>query len=471
MLLPAFRKISIIPVFFLFFCWSLTSFSQQFEGFRTSRFSGVQGLLSNPASGATSVYKWDVNLFSIHAAAQNNNATFSISDFNSSFDSDILDQQLTGENADPTNALLGLDILGPSAMFRIGKAGTFGITTRARLMVNFDGIDGTLLNQFADGGNAYPTTFNINGDQRTTLNGWSEIGFSYSREMYSNQKVNLYGGVTVKLMGSDFNGYLNGNNIRGTLDQDASQDEFLTNTNGSIGFAFGGTSFEGEGMSFFNFETLTPGFDLGVQLELKGNQPQYKGGYQVKFGLSLLDIGSLKYDPDPQRSGAYNVNIGANQQFYLSAFDNIDLDNIKNVFDNNPQYFNVASGGSGAPYNVSLPTRLLADVDYNLTKGWFVNLMGQVSLASTGSSKPYNPAYYSGFVLTPRYESRAFGFWLPVQYNQVSSFNAGIGLKLGPLYFGSGSIVSALLGESRQADAYIGLRFGGRGLGKSKNRG
>ncbi len=452
----------------LFLATGFSAKAQQFEGFRSGRFAGVQGLLNNPASGASSYFKWDVNLLSIHGSVQNNNAKFSLSDFNSSFDSDVLDEQLTGENADPTNALLSVDILGPSAMFRIGKAGTLGITTRARGLVNIEGIDGTLINQFADGDITYPTTFNINGEQRGTLNGWTEIGLSYSRKLYSNQKLDLYGGVTVKIMGSDFNGYLSGNNVSGALDEDASGDEFLTNTNGSIGFAFGGTSFEEDNISFFNFGTISPGFDLGAQLELKGNQPKYKGGYQVKFGLSILDIGSLKYESDPQRSGAYNINIGANQRFYVNEFENVELDDIKTVFENNPQYFNATSGGQTASYNVSLPTRLLADVDYNLTKGWFINLMGQVSLAATGSSKPYNPSYYSGFALTPRFERGTFGFWLPIQYNEISSFNAGIGLKLGPLYIGSGSFLTALLGESRQADAYIGLRFGGRGSGKMK---
>jgi len=49
------------------------------------------------------------------------------------------------------------------------------------------------------------------------------------------------------------------------------------------------------------------------------------------------------------------------------------------------------------------------------------------------------------------------------------SFGVGVGnnnaswraLKLGPLFIGSGSIITAALSESKQADFFFGIRFGG----------
>lgn len=76
-------------------------------------------------------------------------------------------------------------------------------------------------------------------------------------------------------------------------------------------------------------------------------------------------------------------------------------------------------------------------------------------------NKPYNSQYYSSFTLTPRYEVRAFGVYVPVSYNKLTSFNAGVSLRMGPLFIGSGSVLTALMGDSKQADVHLGLRFGG----------
>jgi hypothetical protein len=38
--------------------------------------------------------------------------------------------------------------------------------------------------------------------------------------------------------------------------------------------------------------------------------------------------------------------------------------------------------------------------------------------------------------------------------------NAGLSLRLGPLFIGSGSVLSALVGSSKQADVYVGFHFG-----------
>jgi hypothetical protein len=105
----------------------------------------------------------------------------------------------------------------------------------------------------------------------------------------------------------------------------------------------------------------------------------------------------------------------------------------------------------------------MADVDYHVKNNWYVNMTGQVSLVNASMEKPFNTAYYSGITLTPRYDARKFGFWLPMHYNPVTSFNAGFGFRAGPLIIGSGSVISALLGNSKQADVFIGFRFGGLG--------
>jgi putative outer membrane protein, ompA family len=49
---------------------------------------------------------------------------------------------------------------------------------------------------------------------------------------------------------------------------------------------------------------------------------------------------------------------------------------------------------------------------------------------------------------------------LPISYNQVSKTNIGLGLRLGPLTFGSSSAISNLMKTAHELNLFVGLRFG-----------
>jgi outer membrane protein OmpA-like peptidoglycan-associated protein len=61
----------------------------------------------------------------------------------------------------------------------------------------------------------------------------------------------------------------------------------------------------------------------------------------------------------------------------------------------------------------------------------------------------------TSYTLTPRYDGRWFGFFLPLQMNSYKQFNAGVGVHLGPLWVGSNDIISLMLSD--------GYRYGGSG--------
>jgi len=105
-----------------------------------------------------------------------------------------------------------------------------------------------------------------------------------------------------------------------------------------------------------------------------------------------------------------------------------------------------------------LPTTLQANVDWAINRGFFVDLAGQLSFKN--KQDIYSPFYSNNITLTPRYEGRAFGIYLPINYNQITNFNAGISLRAGPFFLGSGSVITALLDKSKQADIHFGIRFG-----------
>ena len=131
--------------------------------------------------------------------------------------------------------------------------------------------------------------------------------------------------------------------------------------------------------------------------------------------------------------------------------------NYKQVLSTNPNF--IPSPFNASPtIKVSLPTSLQLYGDLHLKGNFYVSAGSQISLAKR--SEPENAFVYSGFTVTPRYEGKALGLYMPVNYNSLTSLTMGATLRLGPLFIGSGSILSALLSQSKQADVHVGLHIG-----------
>ncbi|HEY4207791.1 MAG TPA: DUF5723 family protein [Puia sp.] len=433
----------------------LASFSQDLAGLRTGNYAGVDGVFFNPANIAGSPYKWDVNLFSLNLLVGNDKASYNFRDLTHSLNGDTLKQWIAGAKSGNTSAMMSLDLLGPSFMFNIGKKNAFAFTSRMRVMANTKRVDGKLLNQFISedvGDPELPYHFSTSGDNLISVNAWTEFGASFGRVLVDQGPHYLKGGITLKYLAGAANGYLQMSQLQGTLDADATG-VYLGQTTGTVGVGFGGARIDDlkdghpGGLNSSGF-----GGDLGFVYEFRPT----RHGYLLRAGIALLDVGAISYKQDASRSGAYTAHVTGAEHLYLDELG--EVDNYNQFLQSHPQYFTPVPVGDGTNYSVSLPTTLHLDLDYHILRGLYTNLSSQFSLAG---NKPYNSSYYTAFTLTPRWESRHFGFYLPVNYNALTHFNAGFSARIGPFFFGSGSVLSAVLKDSKQADFFMGFRFGG----------
>jgi len=443
---------------FAFLCllvtFHLSSFSQDLAGLRTGNYTGVDGVFFNPANVAGSRYRWDVNIWSLNLLVGNDKASYSFRDLTHSLNGDTLKQRIAGAKSGTTSAMMNLDLLGPSFMLNIGKNG-FAFTTRLRVMENTKKMDGKLLNQFISenvGDPGLPYNFSTSGDNLISVNAWTEFGASFGRVLLDKGPHYFKGGITLKYLAGVANGYLQMSNLQGTLNADATG-VYLSQTSGTVGVGFGGNSIDNiknghmGGLNSSGF-----GGDIGFVYEFR----PLPHGYLLRAGVALLDVGAISYKQDASRTGAYTTHITGAQRLYTGEFG--EVDNYKQFMDSHPQYFTAAPLGNGSGYSVSLPTTLHLDLDYHVLLGLYANLSSQFTLAG---NKPYNSSYYNAYTLTPRWESRRFGFYLPVNYNALTHFNAGFSARIGPFFFGSGSVLSAIFKDSKQADFFLGFRFGG----------
>jgi outer membrane protein OmpA-like peptidoglycan-associated protein len=346
-------------------------------------------------------------------------------------------------------------------MFNVGKFG-FALSSRGRVMANVKDIDGQFINAIKDNGNLTPpVTLGSNQNQKLSVNAWGEIGVSMGMPLINKEKHFLKGGITIKYLAGAFNGFVGIGQLKGSINADASGNYFLQNTTGNVGIGYAGPDISKDfNASNLKLDGSGIGGDLGFVYEFRPDATltgKDQNKYKFKIGLSLLDIGSIKYKPKAGNYGNYTVKIGgAPDAWYPSDLDGKSLSEIQSYLDTDPHFTNNGAGVSS--YSAALPTTVQLNFDLHLNRGFYINLGGQMNLAN--KSNLYSSYYYNGVTLTPRIEGKILGFSLPINYNELSNFNVGASFRLGPLFFGSGSVITALFDKSKQLDAHFGIRFG-----------
>lgn len=464
--------------------------AQDYMGYSIGSWAGINSLHLNPANVVDSRYSVDINLVT---------ANFNVgNDFVGIDKTALLNGSLfiKGDPANPNN-ITGIDkaymkfdttsgnrsaftsvrVQGPSFMFGFGKKKNgirpngIAFTTNARVMVNADDLSNPYTKWIARGFNNNLDEF-INFNEQFAqvgVNAWAEYGLTYGRVIYDNNQHFLKVGGTLKLLQGITAAYLTVRNMTYNVGADSIQ-----NANGQL--YYGQTTdfysaLSGQGnLPSFRFNGIGFGGDLGVVYEWRPKYANYKydmdgetglwmadrDAYTLKASLALTDIGSIGYT----RAGGTT----------LGSFDfNVNTQNIPvNLFVNSPEgtIQNLDSAGAISVietnqkyFGMELPISLVGSVDYQPVRGLYLNFTPRIAFR-TGSVDNSKIHDLTSFQFNVRYENPWFGAYMPIGYTMVNGFNWGIGLRLGPIHFGSGSIFSNLIRENiYAADAYVGVRI------------
>ena len=433
-----------------------TVHGQSYIGFGTDNYNGVHGLISNPANIVDSRFKTDINLIGVSGLIGNDYYSAKFGDIlKDDFD---FDDDGTKSPKNANNAYGNVDILGPSFMFNINSRNSLAIFTRGRVFFNVNDINGdtydNISNEFDEN-----EDFNVNeGDYQMSANAWAETGITYATVLMDQEQHFLKGGISLKYLMGYGNAYSSGKNIVIDYDADGSGTTGSIDSQGEI--AYGNSDNITNDFEDYEFVKAADGFgvDLGFIYEWRPNFADYtvtdKDGnpyapkdinkYKLKFGLSLTDLGSLKYD-GPEN--AYDI---------TNSISEDDFDNEEGFEDKlNNLYTQIRSGNAS---KAVLPTALHLNADWNINNHFYLNLNSDLSLTSKSNSNTNSIANIVS--LTPRFESKWFSFYSPVSYVQNLGVQWGAGLRAGPLYVGSGSILTVLTSDqSKGADVYAGLKI------------
>lgn len=457
--------------------------AQDFLGLNTGNYAGITGVMLQPASIVDSRYKLDINLFSTGVNYANNyllvdrNALLKFNSKNFSDYKTFKEKYLSEAGLSANEkawATINSRIQVPlSFMATLNKKSAIALNIQSRTIVQGRNIPGDLAKMAYNGFEYDPTAnpvLDASGFNVHALN-WAEIGFTYGRVIFSSDKHFLKAAFTAKYLGGIASVYVGSNNINFGINADSSlnlstsRTEYNHSERADFNNSLGGI--------FKNPDASAFGFDAGLVYEFRGNVERLDkiskddqvaflsdrrdvNKYMFKVGVSILDAGTFNF------SKADNVN-----SFSTSIFNW----RVRDEKFNSVKAFDTALASRVLPlpndprtYNVHLPTALSVQLDMRFVKGIYLNVMAYRPLQMTNASG-YRFDKYGYYSITPRWEGRNFGVYIPYTFaSDIGDYKnnlLGASLRIGPLFVGSSNLGTMAFNKKlRSADIYAGLKLG-----------
>ncbi|MEC4050967.1 hypothetical protein OX284_016140 [Flavobacterium sp. SUN046] len=439
-------------------CFMMHS-QEHFSGLSTSSRVGILNAGLNPSELVNMSNVFEVNIYGLSLNVANNKVGFSDLVSGSNI------ENIMFQGNDPVNMRFNAEVYGPSLAFKFRKW-AFGITTKANAKMDVVDVDtklGDAISNSNIGSLVSTTTISNNYNQRINGTSWGEVGFTIAHNLLSISSHRLNGGVTFKMLFPGAYANLGADKFSGNVVYTAGQ-SYLMNTTANVNIAYSGSLAN-------SFSTVSDysnsvygglnGFagDIGLNYQWKDNadvsSSRYKNKYRINAGMSVRNIGSMTFKDDNNSSTNYTLSIQGIQSLNLNQFDNAhSLKDIETTLINSGFLTKVTSNKD---FKVNLPTTFNAYVDIKLVAKLFVSGFIQQKMKSDNSNDQITAQNI--VTLTPRFNTGFFEVYTPISNSSVSGFNTGLGFRLGGFYLGSGSIVTALINDSKQADIYTGFRW------------
>lgn len=420
--------------------------AQNYQAIQGSSYAGALGVHNNPASILSTPYKWDVVLF----GGQLKPGTNAFTIYNYSFLSSPANSLFyikKGEYARKTNIDFNANLLNVRINLKRKSSIALGANLRSYTNVatsNYNFID-TLHN---------PSNFllinpNINNITAKLLSSsWLEGYISYARTLSDNEFGRLNAGITVRVSRGISGAYADISNIsfsRSTVNNTPAYAINAVNMIYGYSSNFDRIKSSNSGLQNLNeFVTTTEGggsIDAGIEYLIKpqgvssfNDEDEDYYDYDWKLGLSLLDIGGNQYKYGLQS----RVVAGFKSNISGTTLDNKFDSTIKSVQRFNDSLGTIANTAyPTGKFTILNPTRLVANVDHYLTGDFYINAELSINIPLTSINKTYLQVKEMNLLtVTPRWETKRWGIYLPIQYNNQNQFWIGGAFKAGPLLLG-----------------------------------
>lgn len=431
------QKTGLFVLFFILF-WSFNSLqAQDYRAIHGSSYAGALGAANNPASIVHVPFKWDVSPLAVQLKQSTNLLTIN----NFSLLSPGRNVTVTANPGNERRFLMSnQDIKVLNARIRLNEksAIAFGASVRSYVSIKTSNLNwqDTIAN-VKDFMRINMSNSPLSVDVRT--NGWAEVYGSYARTVLENENGILNAGITVKVNRGLAGSYLTASGFYQAPGTIHNQPGYLV-SNGLLEYGYSSSldawdssgSFSDQRKLFLKKTFSTIAFSIGAEYIIPAESENFYD-YDLKIGASLLDIGfnNFQYSNNSRRALMNRSNVS--DSLIQATFEN--LQNAGDVPDSLAQIAGNVSTLYGN-FKVFQPTRLVINADKHLAGNFFINADITVPLSSLFGKQQLFVRDMNLITLTPRFETRVFGFYLPTSLNTEMQFWVGGALKAGPLLLG-----------------------------------
>jgi len=444
--------------------------SQELLGLGFSNYSGISGRNINPAFLTGSKVFLDVNLVSASVFLENN---FAYIPKNDAFIRRLLQGEGLSKNYGPYkynsfytyyknnsnySFASNLSVTGPSFMLQVGKQ-TFGAGMAMRSYNSFYDFPGQILRTWYNGSpdtGVIALNAHFKDVQLASLT-WGELFFNYAVDIVDRYGDKLTAGIELKYLFGVEGFYIAVDDLKYHW---ISANEIKVDTlNARVGFAI---PLDYNNLKKTNYNPWAKGHGVGINIGIvytknkssipvKEEKPlcatPYED-YRYRIGLSVMDIGSVRFDRFAQMYQSDVSNITKT----LNSFQNdYTVNSIVNYFD--PL---ISTSSTAAPVFMSLPTAVSLQFDYHFTNSTY--LSGYWSHPLRFNSRSLRrPAQLA---VIPRYETRLIGLSLPLSLYDYQKLRMGLSIRLYTLTIGTEKLGSLLgINDFNGIDFYFNIKF------------
>ncbi len=434
---------------------SLNAAAQEhYSGISTSQRKGIINAGVNPAELANLDSKFDIHVISTSVKASNSELGFGDLVGGGNF----TDKLFAGNTS--VDLRLDGEITGPGIAWRMDKWG-FAFTTKAYARLDLVAVDANLgdalTNSAIDAFYSGASVLSNANNQRLAGTSWGEIALSGARILYedSSHKLNLGASVKILFPGSYAN--FGAERFSGTITNDFGQVS-LTNAQANLNIAYSGNL----GDDFSQLSDYTGALfgkpnglaaDIGVNYQWKDTDEQQ---YKLNVGVAVRNIGAMTFKSRDNADTHYVLSVQGNDTLNLNQFQNAkSLKEVEAIL-LGTGFLNKAVNERKS-FKVVTPTYFTAYADVKIVPSFYLTAFTQLKMRKDDENGQI--AGQNVFSLTPRYTTRNIEVYLPVSSSEISGFATGVGFRAYGFFIGSGSVITALLADAKQADAYIGYGF------------
>lgn len=305
-----------------------------------------------------------------------------------------------------------------------------------------------------------PTLYAVNApDAALNIVSWKSFNLTYSRVLLDEQNHLVTAGLTFKLLkgiraAHFFASDLNVSKVADTLSVVAwsNANYYYTEDIGQGNDV--STGFTGD-------QPMGIGGDIGFVYEFRPDYDEHRYEmnntrftdhvalpYLCAVGLSITDLGSLKFN----NSGVGKIGGFQKSLTDFTLFD--DAGNFSDTLKLNAKTENVSD------FSYTIPARLNAFADVNIFKGAGLNLAYSMPLMQGSENEPFINSSYL-LTVTPKFEHKHFGAYIPLSLPENQDFQYGLCLRAGPVHFGTndlGSLITASTDSRSTGNWYFGIR-------------